>query len=416
MPACNESWKKCSGFLDCIGPAFAAAGKCTASAAQDVAHAANQEARTMAYNQTLCLWNKYVKGELDAALPQALLGTASYPSGFMFTLDKRVGKDSKKPNWAAFKAYTDKIKNHQLTNADLEEALHECGQQFGNDWAIKLQQSVVTVAVGVIATPAAGAAVGASFVAYKKVMGALAECTGVTGAEAALSVVSAGAAAYGAAAEGGGADVQVAKTIEKATKKGGTVDEIFASLKDLGVDVPEELKDFVACVVDKAGISLVASACWDAVSGDADKAAKALAPYAVQCGVLEIADQLPSGPLQDAVKKAAGIAKLATKEVLKPAPAAPAAKPAAEDAKDEKSCNAANGVWLNKTKQCFNSETFFAASKAAQPSALKQVLDIQSNVMAYADQKQKDEAAKAAHNKQMILIGAGVVAIVLLAR
>lgn len=411
MPACNESWKKCSG-LDCIGAAFETAGKCTASAASEVAHAANQEARTTAYNQTLCLWNKYLKGELDAALPQVLLGTASYPSGFMFSLAKRK-------TYAERMAFVEKIKKKQLVDADLEAALHECGQAFGNDWVEKLAQSAISVGVGIIGTPAAGAAVGASFVAYKKVMGALAECTGVTGPEAALSVISAGAAVYGAANQGSnGADVQFAKTVEKVTKKGGTVEEIFQSLKDLGVEVPAELQDFISCLTAKAGISTIATACWDAVSGDADKAAKAIAPYAVQCGVLELADSLPAGPLADMVKKSAVFAKLATKEALAPAAPAPAAAPALDTktAKDEKSCNAANGVWLNKTKQCFNSETFFAASKAAQPSGLKTVLDIQSNATAYIEQKAKEEASKQTHNRQMLLIAAAAVAVVFVAR
>lgn len=79
---------------------------------------------------------------------------------------------------------------------------------------------------------------------------------------------------------------------------GGAMEQLLAQL-------PPQVKGIAECIIDKAGAEGLA-AVGEALTGNVDKAAKRLAPYAAGCGLLEVADQLGTGLFSDILRKIAG--------------------------------------------------------------------------------------------------------------
>lgn len=333
MPACNESWKKCKGFWDCTGAAFETAGKCTVSAVGDAVHADNQEARTRAYKQTECLWAKYKKGDFDKE-PLRLMGSPVYPSGFVFAIQKQP-------------AMYDRMLKKKLTDQDLQSALHECGQAFGGSWVADALALGSTGLLSVLATPAIGAAWGAALKAVNKVSQAATECVDVSATDALLSVASAGAQWVGVTAENkAGWDAKAAKLVEQVTKGGNTMDSLIALLNESGIEVPDQVKEFLNCLYTKAGLSVLLDSLKQAVvSGDPEGAAKKLAPYAIDCGAKQLANAMPAGPWKTLVYSVA----VAIEAAIAP-PAAPPKKVPVSGAGSGGACP--TGYYKSLTGEC----------------------------------------------------------------
>lgn len=321
MPKCTESWDNCSGFWSCTGAAFETAAKCTASAAEDAASSVkgwatswaksiNDKQRKDCYDKTVCLWNKYKAGKITKG--QLYGGGLAWHAASQFFAEGGDVDDKQ-----AFNEFI--AKRWSPDEYAYQQSLTWCGQSFSDAWIQTISLQAISVAVGLgTGTGAKGYAVangalGAAFGAYEADTGPCGEGY----AKAAGAVVTAAGQFVAATGKEGVKEVVIIAG-KGASAQGGAV--LAETLKDFGIELPPEVLNVLACIEKSAGSGTVALAAFDAVSGNAEKAAKALAPFAVNCIGQEALAKLGPGPVQTMLKKAL---QLATAIAFQPPPPPP---------------------------------------------------------------------------------------------
>lgn len=344
MPACNEDWKKCSGFFDCTGAAFKTAGKCTASLAEDVAtgwaHAENTKFRKICFAYTECLWWKYTHGKIQKEdllgdihgklVAQAAPSSWAFQepvSGFQLLAKKGWLKGAKlmsaadklAVDWLGAEAAID-VTGWKPTEQDYQNALHECGQAFGDAWVISLGKTVSENAALFFGGPPLKAIVKGANVSSAQLaqIGSCKQADWKKLAEAAVDVgVTAVAGTDSDTIKAGVAAGKIAVT----TATGGKVNmnDIYTILESAGIELPDTAKSFLNCAYSAMGDYLY-KILGMIVDGDFDKAAKAAAPYLVNCSIQTLGGELS----QDSYfKKWAAAAGAATSAYIKAQGATP---------------------------------------------------------------------------------------------
>ena len=344
MPACNEDWKKCSGFFDCTGAAFKTAGKCTASLAEDVAtgwaHAENTKFRKICFAYTECLWWKYthgklgkedllgdIHGKLAAQFTPAPAAFQEPVSGFQLLAKKGWLKGAKKMSaadkllvdWLGAEAAID-VTGWKPTEQDYQNALHECGQAFGDAWITSFgKKAVETAALFIGGPPLKGVVKGAAVTS--ETLANIGQCKQADWAKFAKAAVDVGVTAVaGTDSDTIKAGVAAGK-IAVTTATGGKVDmnDIYTILESAGIELPDTAKSFLNCAYSAMGDYLY-KILGMIVDGDFDKAAKAAAPYLVNCSIQTLGGELS----QDSYfKKWAAAAGAATSAYIKAQGATP---------------------------------------------------------------------------------------------
>ena len=316
MPACNESWKKCSGFWECTGAALETAGKCTASFAEDVAtswaHEENQKFRQICVKYTECLWWKYTHGKIKK---EDLLGdihgklvAQAAPSSWAFQepvsgfqLLAKAGKlkggkpmslaDKLAVDWLGAEAAID-VTGWQPTANDYQAALHEISQSFGDTWIISLGKVVSeNAALFLGGPPLKGIVKGANTTSEQLAqIGSCKQADWKKLAEAAVDVgVTAVAGTDSATIRGAVSGVKIGVT----AATGGKIQmqDIYTILEAAGVQLPDSVKAFLECAYKSMGDYLY-KIIGMALEGNFEQAAKAAAPYLVNCSIQGVAGQL----------------------------------------------------------------------------------------------------------------------------
>lgn len=318
MPKCTESWDKCDGFFSCTAALFETAAKCTASAAQDAAGWAaswakgiNDQKRKECYDKTVCVWNAYKSGKITKKSQMLNSGLGFVAAGAYLA----VGGDADDTD--KFFAWVNK--SWSPDEYDYQNALHFCGQKFGDEWIKSVSTQTISVFVGALSgTGAKGYAVtnGVMNAGLNIIEADTGPCG--SGYSKVAGDVAKAASQYVAATGKEGLKEVVIIAGKGASTKGAAV--LSESLKGFGIELPPEVLNVLACIEQSAGTGAVAFAAYQAVTGDADKAAKSLAPYVVNCVGQEALAKLGPGPVQDVLKKALA---LATALAFQPPPAPP---------------------------------------------------------------------------------------------
>lgn len=332
MPACNEDWKKCSGFWDCTGAAFKTAGKCTASFTEDVAlswaHEENTKFRKVCFAYTECLWWKYkhgklgkedllgdIHGKLAAQLTPAPGAFQEPVSGFQLLAKKGWLKGAKKMSaadklavdWLGAEAAID-VTGWKPTEQDYQNALHECGQAFGDAWVTSFGKKVVeTTALFIGGPPLKGIVKGASVTS--ETLANIGECKQANWKKFAEAAIDVGVTAVAGTDSGTiKAGVSGAK-IGYAAATGGKIqmEDIYAILEAAGVELPDEVKSFLQCAYSAMGDYLY-KILGMVTEGKFEDAAKAAAPYLVNCSIQTLGDQISQDSFFKKWAKAAGSA------------------------------------------------------------------------------------------------------------
>lgn len=317
MPKCTESWDNCSGFFSCTGALFETAAKCSASAAEDVADFAaswakgiNDQKRQECYDKTVCIWETYKAGKTKKR--QMLNSGFGVVALKAYELAGGNPKDGLK-----MLAWVDST--WEPTYQDYQSALTVCGQSYSNTWVKEVGVNVLSAFVGLASgTGAKGYAVSSGILnaGFELVEADTGPCG--KGYSKLAGEVSKAAGQYAAATGKEGVKEVAIIAGKGASVKGGAV--LADTLKELGIELPPEVLNVLACIEKSAGTGAVALAAFDAVSGNAEKAAKSLAPYVVNCVGQEALAKLGPGPVQSVLKKAL---QLATAIAFQPPPPPP---------------------------------------------------------------------------------------------
>lgn len=332
MPACNESWKKCDGFWDCTGAAFKTAAKCTANLAEDVAtgwaHDENTKFRKVCFAYTECLWWKYthgkiqkqdllgdIHGKLAAQFTPAPFAFQEPVSGFQLLAKQGRLKGAKKMSaadkllvdWLGAEAAID-VTGWQPTAQDLENALHEVGQSFGEAWVASFGKKATETAALFIGGPPLKGIVKAGNV-QTEVLANLGECKQADWkkfAEAAIDVaVTSATGTDSGTIKAGVAGAKIGYAA--ATGSNIQMNDIYTLLEQAGIELPQPVKDFLNCAYAAMGDYLY-KVLQTALGGDPDKAAKMAAPYLVNCTIQTLGDQISQDSSFKKWVKAAGTA------------------------------------------------------------------------------------------------------------
>lgn len=386
MAKCTEDWDNCSGFFGCIGPAISTAAKCTASYLEDNYTKEMNKTRTLCYETLQCAWKAYISGGVTA-------------DDYLKALDARAGRYT-----GTFllpevrKLFPDKMLfGAKPTKAMLsihEQALHLCGQ---------LSEDAPLLSGIAVNTPIVNKLVYSQADFNRKLAYSHGLCAKYSGndvlnasKEVLKSYFEVVATLEGGAAKKG---YDAIKALAAGTPSGVAMEALFSVLQDYGIEVPQEVKDFLTCLYGKAG-SLVFTAVKQAViDGDPKGAGQLLAPYAVDCGAKtlkkSLGDGSPWSPLIDAIVLAAVVAAAP--------PPPPKPKVPVTDPKTE--CNKSGGIYFETTKQCAPFQLVIGAGKASE-KAIELVTTVTPATVAAA----AAERAKQEQQQLMLLAGVAVVA------
>lgn len=411
MPKCTESWDNCSGVLDCAAAAIETAAKCAASAAKEAAGTAKKKVegldwqgdtfvgkyfkesrdyyREACKQDVLCAfsaWKAIKEGDKNVEFnPKALFAGTGYDPKF----DTNGELKAKYLGWP--KIWPLLTPKQQLAwELLVQQQVRLCGDKYNT--AADLKSLSIAPVVGNILDATANLNI-ANQAGY-----CMKKAEGLTddrdfAVELFTEVTLAAAKASGLAPSGAlspfneqwkkciAGNQQACKdygsnfdNFDDLVKEfGGTVVEDL--LKEFGITVPPEALNVLACIENSMGLANVAQAAYEAVSGNAENAAKKFAPHVLNCAGQEAISKLGPGPLQNVLKKAL---KLATAIAFQPPPPPPmpvldcsvAGFNAYANAGDKASlvaCYATQGIYGEQANQL--AELFVKSNKLA-PSQL----------------------------------------------
>lgn len=402
MAKCTEDWDNCSGFFGCIGPAISTAAKCTASYLEDKTSQSAQFHRSAMYNAVKCSFDKYLAGQLTATELSKALGGYTNPIAQVYH-EESVGLE----NWVfqGSKAFPDKwlfkAPPTKIVSQTREFYLHKAGQASPPNHSFTVVEQGVWANLPVI---------GDMFVQESKLFTqerfSKGPCPQFGQDDKTATVKKMLWSYFSAVATLGGGDLQTAykaiKAVTAGKPEGIVMEALFSVLQDYGIEVPQEVKDFLTCLYGKAG-SLVFTAVKQAViDGDPKGAGQLLAPYAVDCGAntlkKSLGDGSPWSPLIDAIVLAAVVAAAPPPP---PKPKVPVTDPKLE-------CNKSGGIYFETTGECYPFQLAIGASKASE-KAIELVQKVTPQTVAAATvQRQNQE-------QQQLLLLAGVAVVAYLA-
>ncbi len=358
MPKCTESWDNCSGVLDCAAAAVETAAKCTASAAKEAAGTAKKKIEGLDWQGDTAVGDYFSQSRdyYRAACKQDVL-CAFEAWKSVKASDKKVSAEFDPKPLFAGTGYDPKFDNNGELKAKylgwpkiwpllttkqqlawellVKQQVGLCANKYNT--AADLKSLSVIPVVGSILDATANLNV-ANQAGY-----CMKQAEGLTedrdfGVELLNEVTLSVAKASGLAPSGAlssfndqwkkcvSGDKQACKDFGSNYKNfdqmvkefGGTV--LDALLKEFGVNVPPEVANVLSCIENSMGTANVAQAAFEAVSGNAEAAAKKFAPHVLKCAGQEAIDKLGPGPLQSVLKKALA---LATAVAFQPPPSPP---------------------------------------------------------------------------------------------
>ena len=405
MAKCTESWDNCSGFFDCIGPAFETAATCTASYFENATHQALQFHRNACHGAITCTFDKYLQGKLTKS---AMLSAMQDYYGATTECAGQLG-----PCWAFWTRAGGALVFPESwpVGAAPDAVVLKAKQEAQSKASQSLPKGVGSAAAfgAQVTAPIVGSLFEKGFRTTTIEQFSTGPCPQFSKTDLKNAIKDTLSTYFKTVATIQGGEAKKAfdavQSLAAGSPSGVVMEALYGLLSDYGIEVPEEVKKFLNCLYSKAG-GLVFTAVKQAViDGDPKGAAQLLAPYAIACSAKTAKDSLEAGsiwaPLIDAIALAAVVATAP--------PPPPAPKVPVVDAKSE--CEQTGGIVL-KNGACFklDEKSIGFAAYASSGEVLKAQEKIY-NAAAEGVKKKNEEKKKQEEQQQLLLIaGAAVVA------